>query len=72
MNHSELLKKVNINNDDLKTNINFDLTINLDSNKSYKTTLSLETPKGNVVEKGEVHQQITEMDDIVFKRIENV
>ena len=70
--HSELLKKININNEDLKASISFDITIKLNSGKAFKATVTIDVPNGNVVENGTVNQEITNLNDIVFKRIENV
>lgn len=72
VNHSELLKKININNEDLKANISFCITIKLNSGKAFKATVKIDVPNGNVVENGTVNQEITDLNDIVFKRIENV
>lgn len=69
INHSELLKKLSVNNDDLKFKISFDITINLDSKKSYKANMSLDLPIGNVVDDGMQSTENNDLDSIVFKRI---
>lgn len=69
INHNELLKKLSINNDDLKFKVSFDISINLDSNKSYKANMSLELPVGNVVDDGIQSQENTDFKNIVFKRM---
>lgn len=69
INHNELLKKLSINNDDLKFKVSFDVSINLDSNKSYKANMSLELPVGNVVDDGIQSQENTDFKNIVFKRM---
>ena len=68
---AKLLKKINISNDDIKNVICFDLTIELNSRKSYKGTYTLELPIGNVVEEGKTGLDITEFKDTVFKRAQN-
>ena len=67
--HSELLKKLSINNDDLKFKVTFDITINLDSNKSYKANMSLDLPVNDVVNNGTQSLNIDNTDDIIFRRI---
>ena len=69
--HSQLLKLTNITKEDLKTNLIFDLTIKLTSGKKYLATINLEIPTDEIIEKGTVGKEITELEDIVFKRIEN-
>ena len=68
INHNELLKKLSINNDDLKFKVLFDIIINLDSNKSYKANMSLELPVGNVVDDGIQSQENTDFKNVIFKR----
>lgn len=69
INHSELLNKLNINNDDLKFNSTFDIYINLVSGKSYKATINLDFPINDVVKDGTQSVEHTELSDIIFKRI---
>jgi hypothetical protein len=72
INFSELLKKLNIENSDLKAEVSFDMTIVLNSGKSYQATFSnIEIPTGDIVTEGTTSHEITDLDDIVFKRIEN-
>ena len=72
INHQELLKKLNINNDDLKFKASFDITIKLESNKSYKANVELELPIDNVVDNGIQSREITDLDSVIFKRVNNV
>ena len=69
--HSQLLKLTNITQQDLKTNLSFDITIKLTSGKKYQATINLDVPADEIIEKGTVGKEITELEDIVFKRIEN-
>lgn len=69
INHNELLKKLAINNDDLKFEVSFDININLDSKKSYKANMKLELPIGNVVDDGIQSKENTDLENIIFKRI---
>lgn len=69
--HSQLLKLTNITQEDLKTNLEFNLTIKLTSGKKYQATIKLDVPADEIIEKGVSGKDITELEDIVFKRIEN-
>lgn len=69
--HSQLLKLTNITQEDLKTNLSFDMILKLTSGKIYQTTINLDVPTDNIIEKGTVGKEITELENIVFKRIEN-
>ena len=71
VNHSELLKKAGITEETLKEKISFDLKINLESGKEYKTTLTIDLPVEGVVENGTASKEITDLEDIVFKREQN-
>lgn len=71
INHQELLKKAGLTNEDLKTELTFDLNLNLQSGKEYKTTINLELPIGNAVEEGTTSQEITDLSKFIFKRIKN-
>lgn len=71
VNYDSLLQKLKINNEELKSSIEFDITIELNSNKSFNATFSVDFPADNIVEKGKTEFEITDLDDIVFKRNEN-
>ncbi len=71
INHNELLKKANIKLEDLQAKISFDIIIKLNSGKSFKAKANLNTPSGNIVEEGTANIEITDLSDIVFKRVEN-
>lgn len=71
INHSELLKKANVTEEDLKAKLNFDITIKLESGKEYKASISLDTPVQGIVEQGTTSIEITDLKDVVFKRIKN-
>lgn len=68
INHSELLKKLKINNDDLKFIVSFDININLNSKKTYKSTVKLDFPINDVINDGTQNKEITDLENIVFKR----
>lgn len=69
--HSQLLKLTNLTEDDLKINLSFDIIIKLTSGKKYQATIKLDVPTDEIIEKGTTGKEITDLDDIVFKRIEN-
>ena len=69
INHSELLKKLNVNNEDLKFKVSFDIYITLDGGKVYKSNIELELPVNDVVNQGTQSMEYTDLNYIVFKRI---
>ena len=71
INHSELLKKTDLTMEDLKGTLNFDITINLNSGKSFKGTISIQLPVGDIIENATVNTEITDFSNVVFKRVKN-
>lgn len=70
--YNELLKKMNINEENLNAKISFNIIIKLDSGKTFKAeNVEIEIPNKNIVELGSVGIENTDLNDIVFKRIEN-
>ena len=51
INHTELLKKANVQEADLKATLSFDLTIELESGKNYKASLLFDMPVEGVIKK---------------------
>ena len=41
------------------------------SGKKYQSTIQLDIPTDEIIEKGTIGTEITDIDDIIFKRIEN-
>lgn len=68
INHQDLLKKIGIMQEDLQAKITFDLTIEIEEGKNYKTTITLDLPIGNVIEEGTTSQEITDLSNFIFKR----
>ena len=68
---NQLLKSANVNEEDLKSKLVFDLTITTEEGKEYKANISLDLPVEGVVENGTSSKEITNLDDIVFKRTKN-
>ena len=71
INHSELLKKAGVTAEELKINLTFNLTIVLESGKEYQAEIKTELPTGDVIEEGNTSTEITNLDDVIFKRIRN-
>ena len=69
--HNELLKKAGVTEEDLKIKLTFNLNIKLESGKEYQAEITTELPTGNVIEEGNTSTEITNFDDIIFKRIRN-
>ena len=69
VNYTELLKKASIAEENLKANLQFDFTILLDSGKSFQTTITLDLPVDNIVEQGTTSQEITDVEQYIFKRV---
>ena len=67
--HNNLLDKLAINNDDLKFKICFDIYINLNSGKKYKSNMSLEVPINNVVKDGTQSIEDIDLSNVLFKRV---
>lgn len=71
INHAELLKKANIQNEKLKFNLKFDLTIKLENGKEFLTTINLDLPVEDVVNNNITSKEYTDMSKYIFKRIKN-
>lgn len=68
---NQLLKVANVNEEDLKSKLSFDLSITTEDGKEYKANVSLDLPVEGVVENGTASKEITNLDNIVFKRTKN-
>ena len=69
--YSKLLQLTNIMEDDIKTTLTFDIIINLTTGKKYQSNIQLEIPAKDVIEKGTNGIEITDLSNLVFKRIDN-
>ena len=67
--YNNLLRKINITDEQIKTNISFDTTIVLAEGRSFKTTINLELPVEGVIENGKSSKEINGK-DFVFKMVE--
>lgn len=53
-----LINRLEINKEEIAFKLTFDLIIELDSNVKYKTTITMDLPKGNIAEDGiEIYEQ---------------
>lgn len=66
--NGKLLDKVGISYEEVKSTIEIDLVINLESDNSFKATIKLELPAGNIIQEGSSSTEIKDMKNIVFKR----
>lgn len=70
LDYNKLLEKINIKNEDLQSKLSFDIEIVLTNKITFKSTIELDIPIGDIVKNGKTSQEITDM-DIIFKRTEN-
>ena len=69
--YTSLLKKININIDDIKASFSFDITIRLNSKVSFKATnIEVAIPFEDVVQTGKTSTDITNLKSIAFKRVD--
>ena len=66
--NGRLLNKAHISYEQIKSKISFDLIISLESGNTFKTNIELDLPVGDISEQGSSNLEITDMNDIVFKR----
>ena len=72
INYNELIKKLNINEESLNSILSFNITITLNSGKVFKTEdIEIKVPNENIVQEGTVGKEYTDLQNIVFKRMEN-
>lgn len=64
-----LLNKANIKQEDISFSMSFDITITLDSNISFKGTINMNLPSGDIINNQEPYIEITNFEDIIFKRL---
>lgn len=72
INYNDILKKMNIFENKIMCKISFDITISLNSKKQFKAeNIELTLPNEDLVEKGTVGKEYTDLQNIVFKRVSN-
>ena len=69
--YGKLLQLTNIKEENIKTTISFDFIITLTTNRKYQTNIQIDIPAKEVIEKGVDGIELTEFNNLIFKRIEN-
>lgn len=70
--YDELLKKTNVSESSLKATVSFDITITLNSGKVFKAeNVEIKIPNEDIINEGTVGFENTDIENIIFKRIEN-
>lgn len=64
-----LLAKGNVNSEDLKYKLSFDIVIETSRNIKYKGTISIDLPTGNIETDGKAQIEKTDFNDVIFKRM---
>ncbi len=67
--NGSLLRKVGIELDKVKSTLNFDFTLVTSDKITYKGTVTVNTPAGDIGEEGHSNIEITDLDSVVFKRV---
>ena len=70
INYNDLLKKTNINYEEVESEISFDINIVLENGKKFKSTIQIQMPEENIIKDGKSSKEISGK-EFVFKRIEN-
>ena len=65
----KLLNKIKVSQEDIQTEVSFDIIIKTGKNIKYKTTINLELPVGEITKEGKSYIEKTDFSDIIFKRI---
>lgn len=64
-----LITKAGLTKEDITFSVSFDLFITLNSNITFKGTINLDLPNNDILTNSESYLEITNFDDVVFKRI---
>ena len=64
-----LLNKLNLKSEDIKTKISFDVIMKLSSGNTFKTTITLDLPTGDIVNEGVSTTENNNLEKLVFKRV---
>ncbi len=65
----KLLSNLGVSVEEIKFDVNFDVIITTNEDISFKGTLHLDLPLDTVIEDGSPSKEITNFDNIVFKRV---
>lgn len=69
--HSKLLQLSNVKEEDIQTKITFNIIITLTTGRKYQANVEINIPTEEIIEKGTNGIEITDLNDVIFKRIEN-
>lgn len=64
-----LLKNLGVSLEQIQFSVSFDIIITTSDNISYKGTVSIDMPIDTIIEEGSSHKEITDFNDVIFKRI---
>lgn len=64
-----LLKNINITEEDVKFNVGFNITIKTSDRNMYQSRIKLDLPVEGMLEKGSSSQELTNFKNLVFKRV---
>lgn len=65
----KLLSNLGVNIEEIKFNVSFDIIITTSDDVNFKGTLNLELPINTVIEEGSSNIELTNFEDVVFKRV---
>lgn len=65
----KLLSNLGVNIEEIQFNVTFDVIITTSDDVNYKGTLNLELPIETVIDEGSSNKEITNFDEIIFKRV---
>ena len=72
INYNNLISKLNISENSLISKIKFNITITLNSGKVFRADdVEIQVPNDGIDNNGTVGHEYTDLQSIVFKRIEN-
>ena len=63
-----LLAKANVNSENIKFEISFDIIIETNENHRFKTNMKIELPTGNILEEGVGTLEDADLENVIFKR----
>jgi hypothetical protein len=66
-----LLKKVGIDIEKIVTKLSFNVSIKTNDNVTYQGNVNVSTPAGDIINNGTSNIEITDFDDVIFKRVKN-
>ncbi len=69
--NGKLLEKLGATQEDIKLKATMDIVLIVDKNEKYKGTISIDLPAEQFNENGIVTRQITDFNNVVFKRVTN-